>query len=88
MKILLLAAIRSYRYLLSPWMGASCRFWPTCSAYALEAVERHGALHGGWLMVARVARCHPYSAGGADPVPLQFHLLSRCRCGAGDFNAD
>ena len=83
MKALLLAAIRCYRYLLSPWMGTSCRFWPTCSAYALEAVERYGVLRGGWLMLARVVRCHPYSAGGLDPVPSHFHFHLRCRCGTG-----
>ncbi len=61
--------IRVYRYLLSPLLPPRCRFLPTCSAYALEAVERHGALHGGWLAVKRLARCHPWGGAGYDPVP-------------------
>jgi uncharacterized protein len=71
-RTILLAAIRGYRFALSPWIGNSCRYWPTCSEYALGAVERHGALRGGWMMLARLARCHPYSAGGVDPVPHRF----------------
>ena len=74
----LLALIRAYQYLVSPWVGGSCRYWPTCSEYAREAVERHGAAKGGWMMVARLARCHPYGRGGVDPVPAQFRL--RCWC--------
>lgn len=73
-----LALIRAYQYLLSPWVGGGCRYWPTCSEYAREAVERHGALRGGWMMLARLARCHPYGAGGVDPVPERFRL--RCWC--------
>jgi putative membrane protein insertion efficiency factor len=69
MKALLLAIIRSYRYLLSPWWGRHCRFTPTCSEFALEAVERHGLFKGGWLSLRRVACCHPWHAGGFDPVP-------------------
>ena len=69
MKSALLLAIRGYRLLLSPWWGTQCRFSPTCSQYALEAVERHGALHGSWLALRRIARCHPWHAGGFDPVP-------------------
>ncbi len=69
MRTFLLALIRAYRYLLSPWLGGHCRFHPTCSAYALEAIERHGALRGGWLALRRVARCHPWHPGGLDPVP-------------------
>jgi uncharacterized protein len=65
----MLAAIRAYRYVLSPWLGQQCRFHPTCSAYALEAIERHGAARGGWLAVARICRCHPWHSGGHDPVP-------------------
>jgi uncharacterized protein len=68
----LLATIRAYQYLLSPWIGGSCRFWPTCSDYAREAIERHGAARGSWMMVTRLARCHPYSRGGVDPVPARF----------------
>ncbi|MBA2413192.1 MAG: membrane protein insertion efficiency factor YidD [Burkholderiaceae bacterium] len=77
-RTLLLAIIRSYRYLLSPWLGNSCRFWPTCSEYATQAIQHHGALRGSCLMLARLARCHPYSAGGVDPMPLQFGW--RCFC--------
>jgi putative membrane protein insertion efficiency factor len=76
MKKLALAAIRVYQYLLSPWVGGACRFWPTCSEYAREAVERHGVGRGSWMMLTRLARCHPYGAGGVDPVPEQF----RWRC--------
>ena len=61
--------IRAYRLLLSPWLGHSCRFQPTCSAYALEALETHGALYGGWLTLRRLARCHPWGSTGYDPVP-------------------
>lgn len=79
MKHLLIAAIRAYQFLLSPWVGGSCRFWPTCSDYASEAIERHGALRGGWMTIARIARCHPHGGGGVDRVPEQFRW--RCWCG-------
>lgn len=69
MKFLLLGLIRAYRLVLSPWWGTQCRFTPTCSQYALEAIERHGALHGSWLAARRISRCHPWHAGGFDPVP-------------------
>ena len=69
MKRLLLGAIRAYRYLLSPWWGGHCRFSPTCSEFALEAIERHGSARGGWLATRRLCRCHPWRAGGFDPVP-------------------
>jgi len=78
MKSLLLAMLRIYRYLLSPWIGGSCRYWPTCSEYAREAVEAHGAGRGSYLTLARLARCHPYGAGGVDPVPERFRW--RCWC--------
>jgi putative membrane protein insertion efficiency factor len=69
LKALLLALVRGYRALLSPWLGSACRFEPTCSLYAMEALERHGAGMGSYLTVARLARCHPWCAGGHDPVP-------------------
>jgi uncharacterized protein len=65
----MIVVIRAYRLCLSPWLGQQCRFHPTCSVYALEAIERHGAVKGGWLSIARIARCHPWHAGGYDPVP-------------------
>lgn len=69
MKYLLLAVIRIYQYAFRSMLGASCRFYPSCSDYAREAIERHGALAGTSLAVRRVLRCHPYHPGGYDPVP-------------------
>lgn len=66
---ILLLGIRAYQIALSPYVGTQCRFHPTCSRYAVEAIERHGALRGSWLSVRRLSRCHPWSAGGYDPVP-------------------
>lgn len=66
---ILIALIAGYRYFLSPLLGRSCRFFPSCSEYAAEALERHGALRGSWLAVRRIARCHPWHPGGYDPVP-------------------
>jgi putative membrane protein insertion efficiency factor len=63
------ALIRAYQYLLRPLLGAHCRFAPTCSDYAREAIARHGAARGGMLALRRIARCHPYHPGGFDPVP-------------------
>lgn len=70
LRAVLIGLIRFYRSAISPWTPASCRFHPTCSAYALEAVERHGALRGGWLAARRLLRCHPWGGSGYDPVPL------------------
>ena len=64
-----MALVRAYRFALSPWLGRSCRFEPTCSAYSLQALERHGALAGTYLTAARLLRCHPLCAGGHDAVP-------------------
>ncbi|MDF1486324.1 membrane protein insertion efficiency factor YidD [Ramlibacter sp. H39-3-26] len=69
MRRLLIALVRAYRLLLSPWLGSACRFEPTCSAYALQALERHGAVAGSCLVLRRLARCHPWCDGGHDPVP-------------------
>jgi putative membrane protein insertion efficiency factor len=64
-----LVVIRGYQLVLSPMLPASCRYIPTCSAYAYEAVSRYGALRGGWMAARRIARCHPFRPGGYDPVP-------------------
>ena len=69
MKTLLLGLLSVYRYAISPLLGRNCRFHPSCSEYAVEAVERHGAMRGGWLALKRVGRCHPFHSGGYDPVP-------------------
>jgi uncharacterized protein len=65
----LITLVRGYRLLLSPWLGSQCRFEPTCSAYALDALQVHGAAGGSYLAVRRLLRCHPWCAGGHDPVP-------------------
>jgi uncharacterized protein len=62
-------AISAYRAVVSPWLGSQCRFYPSCSAYAIEAIETHGALRGTALAARRIARCHPWHPGGHDPVP-------------------
>jgi putative membrane protein insertion efficiency factor len=61
--------LRLYQWTLSPLLGANCRFEPTCSAYAIEALETHGVLRGGWLALCRIGRCHPWGDSGYDPVP-------------------
>ena len=75
----LMALVRGYRYFLSPWLGSACRFEPTCSAYALAALERHGAAGGTYLALHRLGRCHPWCAGGLDPVPDEPPRLFRPR---------
>jgi putative membrane protein insertion efficiency factor len=65
----LIAFVRGYQLAISPLLPASCRYYPSCSAYAVEALERHGALRGSWLAMKRIARCHPFRPGGYDPVP-------------------
>lgn len=69
MSRLLIVLIKAYRYCLSPFMGPSCRFIPTCSDYALQAIDKHGAGLGGWLALKRILRCHPWHPGGYDPIP-------------------
>jgi putative membrane protein insertion efficiency factor len=65
----LVLPIRLYQLVVSPLLGPRCRFYPSCSAYAVEALQRHGALRGSWLAVRRLGRCHPWNPGGPDPVP-------------------
>ena len=66
---LLRGVVRAYQFVLSPLLGRQCRFLPTCSHYAMEALERHGGVKGGWLAFRRILRCHPFAAAGYDPVP-------------------
>ena len=70
MRYILIRFIKVYRAIFSPYIGGQCRFHPTCSVYAIEAIERHGALRGGWLMARRIGRCQPLCKGGLDPVPV------------------
>ncbi|MFZ4535874.1 membrane protein insertion efficiency factor YidD [Propionivibrio sp.] len=69
MKLLLLALIRIYKYAISPFLGRRCRFYPSCSEYTAEAVEKYGAFNGTRLGLKRISRCHPWNPGGFDPVP-------------------
>ena len=73
----LTALVRGYRLLFSAWLGPSCRFEPTCSSYALQALERHGAAAGSYLALRRLARCHPWCEAGYDPVPDEAPALFR-----------
>ncbi len=69
MKRILMAIIRFYQKQISPFLGKNCRFSPTCSQYALQAIQKYGALRGGWLTLRRILRCNPFCKGGYDPVP-------------------
>jgi putative membrane protein insertion efficiency factor len=69
MKAVMLVLIRGYQYAIGPMLGANCRFAPSCSDYAQEAIVKHGAAKGLWLAIRRILRCHPYHSGGYDPVP-------------------
>lgn len=71
MSLLLNAAIRVYQLLVSPLLGPRCRFYPSCSAYALQAIQTHGPLRGSWLALGRLGRCHPWNPGGVDLVPAR-----------------
>ena len=73
MRTLVLLLLRGYKKTISPMLPPSCRYVPTCSEYAMEAVERHGALRGSWMAVTRVLRCHPFAKGGYDPVSPSKH---------------
>lgn len=72
MRALLIGVVKGYRLFLSPWLGSSCRFEPTCSVYSLQVLEQHGAAAGSYLTVRRLVRCHPWCDGGHDPVPQQL----------------
>ena len=69
MKKILIGFIKLYQKVISPLTPPSCRFYPTCSHYGIEAIEKHGALKGSWLAVRRISKCHPFHEGGFDPVP-------------------
>jgi putative membrane protein insertion efficiency factor len=73
---ILIGIVQAYRWFLSPWLGSACRFTPTCSAYALEALQQHGAGRGSVLTVRRLMRCHPWCDGGHDPVPSAQKLFT------------
>ena len=74
---LLIGAVRGYQLFFSAWLGSNCRYEPTCSAYALGALQRHGAAAGSYLGLRRIGRCHPWCPGGADPVPAEPPRLFR-----------
>ena len=73
MSLILRGLIRLYQLLVSPLLGPNCRYWPSCSEYAAEAIASHGALAGSWLAAKRLARCHPWGGSGVDPVPPHAH---------------
>lgn len=75
MKYLLIGCVRLYQLIIAPYLPDSCRYHPTCSQYSTEALRQYGALKGGWLAIKRIARCHPWSKGGYDPVPECNHKL-------------
>lgn len=79
MKRFLLVSIRLYQLSLRPWLGHHCRFYPSCSDYAAQAIQAHGSLRGGLMAVRRLLRCHPWHAGGLDPVPNSPGTASSCR---------
>lgn len=72
MRFMLIAIIKFYKYFISPLLGNRCRFYPSCSSYSLEALQLHGAILGSYLTLRRLLRCHPFHAGGIDPVPEKF----------------
>jgi putative membrane protein insertion efficiency factor len=76
-RAVLITSIKAYRLLLSAWLGSACRFTPTCSAYAIAALEGHGSSKGSYLTLKRLARCHPWCNGGYDPVPSVFSFFKQ-----------
>lgn len=76
MQALLTRCVQAYRLLLSPWLGSACRFEPTCSVYALQALTIHGAKNGSYLILKRLGRCHPWCSGGYDPVPKELKIFT------------
>lgn len=80
MRKIFIGLIRAYQYLISPFLPPSCRFTPSCSTYAVEAIDRFGILRGGWLALRRVGRCHPWHEAGYDPVPEKEQQPPSCRC--------
>ncbi|MFV0679407.1 membrane protein insertion efficiency factor YidD [Ottowia sp.] len=85
----LIGLLKAYRLLLSPWLGSACRFEPTCSRYAIEALEQHGAAAGSYLTLRRLARCHPWCEGGCDPVPAKPPgLFTRLNAGSAPASPD
>lgn len=76
-KSVVLLLLRGYKLLISPLLGQRCRFYPSCSSYTMEAVQRFGVLRGCWLGTCRICRCHPLHPGGPDPVPDTFHFWRR-----------
>jgi putative membrane protein insertion efficiency factor len=72
MRYLLIALIKAYKFFISPLLGSNCRFYPSCSSYSLEALQRHGAIIGSYLTLKRLLKCHPFHQGGIDPVPEKF----------------
>jgi len=82
------ALVLAYRYLISPLLPPTCRFAPTCSAYALEALQQHGAVAGGWLAFRRIARCHPWGRSGFDPVPKSVQAAGRAADARLDTSSD
>jgi len=82
MKHLLLLLLRAYKYFISPLLGQNCRFFPSCADYAAQSIAKHGSLKGSLLATTRLCKCHPWHAGGLDPVPenFSFHAHSHAKC--------
>lgn len=86
LKTFLILVIRFYQLVISPWLGSNCRFYPTCSHYAHEALQKHGAMRGSWLAIRRIGRCNPWHEGGIDLVPEPTQPPTRCDCHAKQCN--